>query len=135
MNIRSMKVAESSPPVTAVPIAFCAAAPAPLCKGKRQRAEEEGQGGHEDGPKPYPDRRQGGLHQFMALAHLVLDELDDQDGVFGRKPDGGQKPDLEVDVVRESPQLDRRHRPHEAERQHQQVDKGDRPALVQRRHG
>ena len=105
--------------------------------GQRQRqgAEEEGQRGHDDRAEPDLHCRQGRLDQFMSFMHLRLDELDDEDGVLGGKADGGQQTDLEIDIIGEHPQLDRHHRPHQSQRQHQQVDEGDGPALVQGRHG
>jgi len=57
MKIRSMNVAESMPPVTAVPMAFIAPAPAPVATAKRQRAEEEGQRGHDHRTESDPHGR------------------------------------------------------------------------------
>ena len=60
-------------------------------------------------------------------------ELDDEDRVLRGEPDGGEQPDLEVDVVREPAEERRRHRADDAERHDQHHRDRDGPALVQRR--
>ncbi len=82
------------PPVTAVPMPFMAPAPAPVARasGKvpKKNAREVIMTAEADS-----HRRQGRRDQALPLPHLRLDELDDQDGVLGRKPQGGQEDDLE----------------------------------------
>jgi hypothetical protein len=52
--------------------------------GQRQRAEEEGQRGHDDRTESDSHGREGRLDESFSLTPLFLDELNDQDGVLGR---------------------------------------------------
>ena len=101
-------VAVTMPPSTPVPMAFWAPAPGAGRQGQRQDAEAEGQRGHDDRAEAQFRPLQGGLDQPHPLLHAGLGELDDQDGVLGGQPQGGQKADLEIDVVGQSPQRSRR---------------------------
>ena len=101
---RSMKVADSIPPVTAVPMAFLAPAPAPAARARgrtpKKKANEVMRTGRNRNraasrvasisPAPWASRFPG--------------ELDDQDGVFGGQAQGGDKADLKVDIIGQAPQ-------------------------------
>ena len=99
MKKRSMKVAESMPPSHGGADGVLGAGAGPGGEGQRQDAEEEGQRGHDDRTEPDLTACQGRLDQPLSLARRCPGELDDQDGVLGGQPQGGEKPDLEIDVI------------------------------------
>ncbi len=126
------KVPASMPPNTPVPIACCAPAPAPVAIAS--------------GSTPRPNAseviRIGRSRSRTAcsvasitprpLSTIFLGELDDQDRVLAREPDGRQHGDLEVDVALQAAQRRREHRTDHTQRHRQDDRGGNRPALVQR---
>ena len=75
----------SMPPNTAVPSELRAAAPAPVATHQRHHAQDEGEGGHEDGPQADLGRLDRGLHDGLAPLAQLLGELDDEDRVLARQ--------------------------------------------------
>ncbi len=85
------------------------------------------------GRKPQFRPLQGGLDQPHPLIHAGLGELDDQDGVLGGQTQGGQQPDLEIDVVGQSPRARGDDAADHPQGQDQQDRDRDGPALIERR--
>ncbi len=71
--------------------------------GQRQDTEEKSQRGHDDRPESDPYRPEGRLDQSFAPCHPFLRELNNKDGIFCRQAEGGKKPDLEVDIIVQTP--------------------------------
>ena len=132
MKIRSMNVAESMPPVTAVPMAFIAPAPAPVAMASGSVPKKKASEVMMTGRKRIFTAARVASTSPLSLPLLLLDELNDQDGVLGRKPERRQESDLEVDVVGQSSQGSGRQSAEHAQRQHQEVDERDGPAFIQR---
>ena len=117
---------------TATPNGTRISAPAPLATAKRHHAENEGEGGHEDGPQP---RARGLDHRFqpaLALVFQLLGELHHQDRVLGSQADQHHKADLGEDVVVQidHPQADQRGK--QAHGHDQQNGQRQRPTFVLR---
>ena len=83
-------VAVIMPPITPVPMAFWAPEPAPLLRASGSTPKMKAREVIRIGRSRSRARFQGGLDQSHAVLHLLLGELHDQDGVFGRQADGGQ---------------------------------------------
>ncbi len=85
-------------------MAFWAPAPAPVAKARgrtpKPKASEVMTIGRSLSFAPFQRR----LDQPHPSPDVGLGELNDQDGVLGRKPESGQKADLEVDIVGQTPQ-------------------------------
>ena len=99
MKKMAMREAASMPPMTMVPSTWRETAPAPLASPQRNAAEDKGECGHEDGPEPQSRPGERGVKQRFAGFVFGLGELDDEDGVFGRKADQHNEADLRVDIV------------------------------------
>jgi hypothetical protein len=100
-GIRKMaiRVAASIPPMTTVPRIWRETPPEPLANHKRNAAEDEGEGGHQDGAEAEVGPGHRRFEDALAFFVLVLGEFDDQDGVLGRKTDQHHQADLRVNVV------------------------------------
>ena len=101
-------------------------------KGERHNAEDEGEGGHQDGPKALVGGVDGGFDEFHALLVVFLGELDDENGVLGGEADGGEEADLEEDVVGESAHERGEDGPEDTERNDEHDGEGNGPAFVER---
>src|SRR5207302_1867333 len=66
--------------------------------GERHDAQDEGEGGHQDGPQPGARSVARGGEAVLALVLGLAGELDDQDGVLSGEPDQHDEPDLGQDV-------------------------------------
>ena len=71
--------------------------------GQRQDPEKESQGGHDDGSESCFYGSKGCIDKAVATSHPFLYKLNDQDGIFCRKAEGGKESDLEVDIVGQPP--------------------------------
>ncbi len=83
------------PPITPVPIACRAFAPAPVEMASGSHAEDERERRHQDRPQAEPRRVDDGVAERAALLLLGDRELDDQDRVLGRQANDGDQADLE----------------------------------------
>lgn len=110
------------------------ASPGARCHSQGKRTEEESQRGHNHRSKPDSGGRQCGLHEGTPLMELVADELDDQDSILRGKTHRRQETNLEIDVVGQTAEIRRRQCTEDTQGQHEQVDEGDRPALVKGGH-
>ena len=97
-------MADNIPPTTPVPMSFWPARPRSGGDRQREDAGDEGDGRHQDRPQAQARAFQGGVQRRLALPFRAFGEFDDQDGVLGRQAHGGEKPDLEEDVVGEAAQ-------------------------------
>ena len=104
------------------------AGPAGLDQG--EDAEDEGQGGHDDGAEAQAGAFQGGFQHVEAFRPLLGGELDDQDGVLRRQADQHHQADLEVDVVGHAADHHRRQGAEEGEGHGQDHRQGQGPLLV-----
>ena len=77
-----MKVAESSPPVTAVPMAFWAPGAGPFVRASGSVPKKKASEVMMTGRSRIFTAFRVASTSSMPLVHLVLDELDDQDGVL-----------------------------------------------------
>src|ERR1700678_3737676 len=66
---------------------------------ERANAEDERDGGHQDGTKAELGGFDGGFDDGAALREELLGELDDEDRVFRRETNEHDEADLDVDVV------------------------------------
>ena len=106
----------------------------PLGEGQRDHAEDEGEGGHQDGPQPRARRLLRGLPAVHAVQLLrLLGELHDQDGVLGRQPDQHDQAHLRKNVVVEPPQVHAQERRQDAHGNDQDHRHRQGHALVERR--
>jgi len=71
--------------------------------GERQHTEDEGQRGHDDGAQAHLAGQHRGLDDRLALLAQLHREGHPQQRVLRPEADQDEKPDLEVDVVLESP--------------------------------
>src|SRR5438477_12308897 len=90
---------------------------------ERQHAEDERHRSHQDRPEAQPRRFDRGSGWAQALVGLQHRELDDQNRILGREAEQRYQAYLEVDVIGESAQPDRRQRaesPEGKRKQHRQ---------------
>ena len=87
---------------------------------ERQHAEDERHRSHQDRPEAQPRRLDRGSGWAQALVGLQHRELHDQNCVLGGQPQQCHQADLEIHVVGEAAQPDRRQGAEGSERKRQQ---------------
>src|SRR5579875_201458 len=100
---------------------------------QRNAAQDEREGGHQDGPQT--DAGAGERGFFDALAALfvfALGEFDNQDRVLGGEADEHDETDLRVDVVIEVAQPEKQIGAEDGDGRAEQNAEGQRPAFVLR---
>ena len=97
---------------------------------ERADAEDEGDGGHQDGAEAEFGGFDGGFGDGAALLEELLGELDDEDRVFDGEADEHDEADLDVDVVDEAASGDERERSEDRHGDGEQDDERQREALV-----
>ena len=135
MMNRFRKVETIIPPKTVVPTEFRPARPGAGGEYQGQDAEDEGDGGHQDGAQPEARRLHGGLEQSHALGLQLLGELDDQNGVLAGEADQHDQTDLAVDVVLQTAQPLRSEGAEDRHGHGEQDDERQHEALVLRGEG
>ena len=132
MKKMAMELAASMPPITAMPM---------TCRDTRRRrspcqrhaAENEGEGGHQNGPQAELGAFERGINQRLALLVAHLGKLDDENGVFGRQADEHDQTDLGIDVVFEVTDHQAGKRAEHGDGHAQQHAERQTPAFVLRR--
>ena len=107
------------PPKTTVPMACWLAAPAPPAVEQRHHSQDEGKGGHDDGPEAPPGGLNGGLGDGHALGVHLPGEFHDQDGVLAGQGDHQHQPHLGVEIIVEAPDHQGQEDPHQGQGHHQ----------------
>src|SRR5271170_6280121 len=97
---------------------------------KWAHAEDEGDGGHQDGPQAKLGSFDGGFDDGSSLCEELLGELDDENRVFGGKTDEHDETDLHVDVVDQAAEVDERESSEDCHRNSEQDDERQREGLV-----
>ena len=105
-------------------------APAPSEKTSGKNAHDEGEGGHQDGPKTKPRRLDRGGQGFPALGFQLSGELDDKDRVLAGEACQHKEADLCEDVVVPLADPDAADRGEQAHGHNQDHARGRKQALV-----
>ena len=82
------------PKKTAMPIAWRISGTGSGRSDKRQHAQDEREGGHQDRSETQPRSLADGLNDAVALIFQMTGDLDDQDGVLGGRADENDEADL-----------------------------------------